>query len=184
MNMLRLRPLITVGSVLLLVLIFLAVAIGVLRHKQHLYEQALADIKPRYARLAGLVGSEPLINKTLTAQKAELGELVYDAAPGVDRIGADVQQKVRGALSAANVNVTGSQVLATKPDDKATMGTVTVSVNATASLSALQKGLLSLAKIRPRIYLADMQLLPTRRHDAQQVQIQMHFNAIYLVSHP
>ncbi|MDD3523102.1 MAG: type II secretion system protein GspM [Candidatus Cloacimonetes bacterium] len=184
MSILRLRPWIAVGSVLLLVLILLTAAIGVLLHTQHRYERALADIKPRYARLAGLAGSEPEINKTLTAQQAELGKLVYDAAAGVDRIGADVQQKIRGALSAANVNVTGSQVFANKPDDKATMGTVTVSVNALASLSALQAGLRSLDAIRPRIYLADMQLVPTRQPDAQQVQIEMHFNAVYLVSHP
>lgn len=184
MSLLRLRPWISLGSTFLLILSIFVVAAGVLLHTQQRYERAAADIAPRYARLAGLIAAEPVINQTLAVQQAELGQMVYDAAAGVDRIGADVQQKIRSTLGGANVNVTGSQVFATKPDDKATMGTVTVSVNATASLDALRAGLTALAALRPRLYLADMQLVPTRLPNAQQVQAEMHFNVVYLVTRP
>jgi hypothetical protein len=156
----------------------------ILLKAQDRYERAVADIAPRYARLAGLIGSESIITSTLSEQKAALGEMVYDAGAGVDRIGADVQQKIRASLSASNISVTGSQVFANKPDEKATIGTVTVSVTASATLDALTAGLKSIATLRPKLYLADLQLVPTQQRDTQQVQAEMHFNAIYLVSRP
>lgn len=181
MSLLRFRPWLSVGSsVLVLVLIFGAV-IAVLIHTNNRYERVSADITPRYARLAGLVQSEAAINQTLAAQKVVLDQVVYDAATGVDRIGADVQQKIRATLGAANVNVTGSQVFTNKPDDKATIGIVTVSVSASTSLEALQASVHALAQLRPRLYLAEMQLVPTMQRDAQQMSVEMRFNAIYLV---
>jgi general secretion pathway protein M len=181
MSLLRFRPWLSIGSSVLVLVLFLGAVIVVLVHTKNRYERVTEDISPRYSRLAGLVKSESAINQTLAAQKVLLDQVVYDAAAGADRIGADVQQKVRDVLGSANVNVTGSQVFANKPDDKATIGTVSVSVSAITSLGVLTAGIRALAQLRPRVYLADVQLVPTMQRDAQQMNIEMRFNALYLV---
>jgi len=76
----------------------------------------LADIQPRYARVAGLLQSTELIGKSTQALQANLTEYVYPAEGDPGQIGNQALQQVRDIANARGLRVTSSQVAAPRED--------------------------------------------------------------------
>lgn len=75
-------------------------------------QRELDDIGARHARLASLRDATPQIVAALETASAKLDRYAYPASVGVDRVGADLQQRVRALAATAGLGVVGSQILA------------------------------------------------------------------------
>jgi general secretion pathway protein M len=185
MNGLNWRAWLSVGSTLIFIALVWSLAIGVILHFRHQAEQNLAELAPKYARLTGLQSSGASIDLAMSEQQKQLSQLVYDQAAGLDRVGADLQQKVRAAMIGGGMNVVGSQVFTPKPDEKATLGFVTISLNTTGTLETLRSALVAIAAIRPRVYVEELQILPALRGNedegGQQLTAVIRLSGIYMV---
>jgi len=185
MSGLHWRAWLSVGSTLVLIALAWALTIGVIMRFQHQADQNLAELAPKYARLTGLQSSGASIDQALSGQQQQLAQLVYDPAPGLDRVGADLQQKVRAAVIGGGMKVLGSQVFTPKPDEKATLGFVAISLNTEGTLETLRSALVAIAAIRPRVYDTELQILPALRGNqdegGQHLTALIRLSAIYMV---
>jgi len=109
----------------------------------------LAAIEPRYARLAGLKEVAPQIERSVAESSETLARHAYPAAHGTDRIGTEFQQRVRRVAEAAEMGVTGSQIL---PARTATgFSQIPVAVTVEGSLEGLRNMLLGLRDETPSV---------------------------------
>ena len=144
----------------------------------------LAVIEPRYARLAGLREVRTEIETGLTQVQATLGRYAYPASMNGDRIGTDLQQRVRRVAEAAGMSVSGSQILPVRPADGFTH--VPVSVSAEGTLESLRNMLAGLAAESPTIQVESIVIQSVARRRArgapedQRLAVQMNLAAIHL----
>lgn len=83
-----------------------------LYQRYHNAQAVLQQIEPRYARLTGLLGEQERIHAALTTTQASLARYAYPASVPLDRVGAEVQQRVRALAEAAGLTVSNSQITA------------------------------------------------------------------------
>jgi general secretion pathway protein M len=185
MNNKRWLPWISVGSTALVVLFVFVVAITVIMHFKNRAEQSLSDMEPRIARLEGLKDAGQKIGQASAEQKKQLDQLVYDSSAGLDRVGADLQQKIRSAMSRSGLSIQGSQVFTPKPESSSSIGFVDVRLNVAGNLDKLKTGLVALSAIRPRVYVTELSILPALRGKEEGDQLMtatIKISAIYLVA--
>ncbi len=185
MNKRHWLPWISVGSTAIVVLSVFIVALSVITHFKNRAEQSLSDIEPRIARLEGLKGADQKIGQALAEQKKQLDQLVYDASGGLDRVGADLQQKTRAAMTSSGLSVQGSQVFTPKPESSSSIGFVDIRLNVTGNLDKLRAGLVALSAIRPRVYVTELAIQPALRgkeEGDQLITATVKISAIYLVA--
>jgi general secretion pathway protein M len=77
----------------------------------------LASIEPRHARLLGLREAEAQITEADQALTERLRALAYSAATPPDRVGAELQQRLRADAAEAGFGVVGSQIQPTREFD-------------------------------------------------------------------
>lgn len=178
-------PWISVGSTTLVVLCLFVIAIAVITHFKHRAEQSLADLEPRIARLEGLQNAGKEIAQASAEQKKQLSQLVYDSSVGLDKVGADLQQKIRAAMSRSGLSIQGSQVFTPKPESSSSIGFVNIRLNVAGNLDELRAGVVALSAIRPRVYVTKLTILPAirGREDGEQLLgATITITAIYLVA--
>lgn len=109
----------------------------------------LAALEARYAQLAGLRAVGPQIEAGLAEITEMLARHAHLPASGADRVGTDLQQRVRGVAEEAGMRMTGSQIL---PVREATgFSQIPVTVTVEGSLAALRGMLLGLANETPSV---------------------------------
>ncbi|MGL1832267.1 type II secretion system protein GspM [Rhodocyclaceae bacterium SMB388] len=102
-----------VVAITLLVIVALLYAGGTWLLEAHAdARRELDDIGARHARLASLRDATPQIVAALHDATARLDRYAYPVSVGVDRVGADLQQRVRALAATAGLGVVGSQILA------------------------------------------------------------------------
>lgn len=178
-------PWISVGSTILVVLCIFVIAIAVIMHFKHRAEQSLVDLEPRIARLEGLQNSGKEIGQALAEQKQQLRQLVYDSSVGLDKVGADLQQKIRSAMSSSGLSIQGSQVFTPKPESSSSIGFVNIRLNVAGNLEKLRAAIVALSAIRPRVYVTELTILPAIRGKEEGDQLltaTITITAIYLVA--
>lgn len=181
----RWLPWISVGSTILVVLCIFVIAIAVILHFKHRAEQSLADLEPRIARLEGLQNSGKEIGQALAEQKQQLSQLVYDSSVGLDKVGADLQQKIRAAMTSSGLSIQGSQVFTPKPESTSSIGFVNIRLNVAGNLDKLRAAIVALSAIRPRVYVTELTILPAIRgkeEGGQLLTATITITAIYLVA--
>lgn len=181
----RWLPWVSVGSTLIILLFGLVAVLSVIAHFKQRAEQDLSTIEPRIARLEGLQGAGGEIGQALAEQKKQLDQLVYDSSGGLDRVGAELQQKTRSAITSAGLSVQGSQVFTPKPESRSSIGFIEVRLNVLGNLNELRKSLAALSTIRPRVYVTELSVQPVRRGNDegdQQISATINVSAIYLVA--
>lgn len=185
MNNKRWVPWISVGSTVLVLLFAFVFVLSLIMHFKHIAEQGLSDIEPRIARLEGLKDAGQQIAQTSTELKKQLDQLVYDASGGLDRVGADLQQKIRSTMSASGLSIQGSQVFTPKPENSSSIGFVDIRLNVLGNLEKLRSALAALSAVRPRVYVTELTVQPVQRgkeEGAQLVSATIRISAIYLVA--
>lgn len=143
------------GLVLLLVLVF-----GYLVHKANWADDALGAGEPRFARLLGLREAAEAVRQSRAAADQRMVRYAYPAATGADRVGTDLQQRLRAAAESAGAAVSGSQIVAGKVDNG--FEDVPVSVTLEVNHEQLRAMLQDLADETPVIYVDSLTLQPQR----------------------
>lgn len=144
--------------------------------------QTLQDIEARYARLLGLREAAPRLRQTLAQTVEVLDRYAYPVETGADRIGADLQQRVRRIAEATSVAVAGSQILPPR-----TVGGVEVIVMAAtldAEVGSLRDFLLALSADKPSIQVESLNVTAARQRGATaggKLRVQMNLSALHLL---
>lgn len=174
-----------VGGMLAIVLAGVLVVAYVLTSRTFWARDTLAMIEPRYARLAGLREVRPDIEAALVDVRKTLDRHAYPAATADDRIGTDLQQRVRRAAESAGLSVSGSQILAVRPATGFVH--VPVSVTVEGTLEGLRSFLASLDAESPAIQVDNLVIQSAFRRrargavDDQRLTVQMNLAAIHLL---
>ncbi|MHA7816241.1 MAG: type II secretion system protein GspM [Pseudohaliea sp.] len=122
--------------------------------------ERIDDLRPRIARLQGLIDNEA----ALRAAAGEVGErleaLGYAPAQDATAVAASLQAEVRQLLARAGLAVSNSQVLPTRNQDNFDL--VGVKVTATGTLPALDAALVNLEAFRPMLLIESLDVFPSR----------------------
>lgn len=175
----RVSAVITLG-----ILVLLAVPVVdqfVFRHSWA--DSTLQEIESRHARLLGLRESAPRLKSTLAEMGGVLERYAYPEGTGVDRIGADLQQRFRRVAEANGLVVAGSQIL----PPKAAKGMELVSMSATldAGIGGLRDFLLALGLEKPSIQVDSLNITANRQRgsgaEEKNLRVQINVSAIHLL---
>mgnify|MGYP003452782393 CR=1 FL=1 len=147
---------VVVGLSLLLLIVLLALFASLLQQRMTLAQEALSSIEPRYARLLGLdtVGID--IIQGVDAIGADLARYTYPADSDGQRIGTDLQQRVRRLAEEAGASVVGSQILPARVHGVFAQIPLKVTVN--GSLDGIRELLLGFERETPVILVDNLQI--------------------------
>lgn len=109
----------------------------------------LETVDQRYARLLGLREAGAKIGEALAASKEVLHRQAYDEGMASDRVGAEMQQRVRCIAESAGLSVAGSQILKARPGDGFEI--VPMSATLEGEFAGLRDFLVKLANESPAI---------------------------------
>lgn len=123
--------------------------------------EVVGEIEPRYARLLGLVRSQPELETRLQQAREVAGRLALPADVELPRAGADLQQLLRKLAEAAGLGVSGTQILPPQVEDGLEL--VAVTLNVEAEVPGLQRFLAEVAAESPRITVRSMVVQPQGR---------------------
>lgn len=174
------------ASLVVSVVLLLALLIPVADQFLFRYEWAratLEDIERRHARLLGLRDAGPDIAAALNKAKADLVRYAYPVDQSADRVGADLQQRVRQIAERAGVTVAGSQILAVRSGDG--IEVVPLGLTLEADMGGLRDFLSGLVAENPSIQLESLAITMQRQRGPQaegKVRVQLQLNAIHLTS--
>ncbi|MDR2261785.1 MAG: type II secretion system protein M [Azoarcus sp.] len=156
----RSRAHLAVGLSLLVVLIPFLFAAGYLMHKAIQVNGILVAGEPRLARLLGLRDAAVSVREGRSAAESALSALAYPAEQPSDRVGTELQQRLRAAADGAGIAISGSQVIDGKEENS--LEQIVVAMNFDASHEQLQQLLQTLALQTPAIYVDSLILMPMR----------------------
>jgi general secretion pathway protein M len=134
---------------------------------------ALATIEPRHARLDGLAGRAPQVERALAERKAWLARHAYAASFDTPRAGSDAQQRARDLFTRAGLDVASTQVLPAKTVEG--FERIPLVLNLEGDFAALHAALVVLASQSPTLFVEGMTVQggPQAKPDApQRVSVQ------------
>ncbi|NMG70947.1 type II secretion system protein GspM [Parazoarcus communis] len=176
------RASLSVGVVVLMVVAVLGVAVAYLANKALWAEDTFETLTPRIARLEGMREAAGAVRQARLDADAALGRLAYPGNATADRIGTDLQQRIRAAAEAAGVSVSGSQIIGPRTDAGLEYIPVAFSFEAThAQLSAM---LTAVAAQSPVVHVDSLILQPQRTRVGQgaRLNVQVRFTALRVAS--
>lgn len=138
-------------------------------------------VAPRYARLAGLRESAAAVEQAAAAATAALDRFAYPVTMSGDRIGTDLQQRLRAAAEAAGVGVINSQIGTGKR--QADLEDVPVSMTLEAEIGQLRQMLLAVqtqSGQAPAIFIDNLgiQRQRSRAGDGGRLTVQARFSVL------
>ena len=172
-------------SVLISALLLLGLLVPVVDQFFFRYDWAnttLEDVDRRYARLLGLRDAGPEIAKALGQARAELVRHAYPLDLGPDRVGADLQQRVRQIAERAGAEVVGSQILPIRSAEF--LEVVPLGLTLEADMASLRDFLAGLAGEQPAIQVESSAVTSQRQRGGRgegKVRVQLQLNAVRLV---
>lgn len=126
------------------------------------YSSEVADIKPKLARLQGLISIEDQLAEAVLAVDGQLSDLAFGADLDSSKLTTQVQQQSRTIFRDSGMVVTGSQV--SKIIEEGGLAKIGVSLTLEGSLGALEAALLEVAHARPLMIVDEVEISPERRH--------------------
>lgn len=146
-----------VVGVVLLAMIALLVLFGSLLHQRMNWAQeTLASIEPRYARLLGLREFGAPVEGAVGELSANLARYAHPPGTDAQRIGTDLQQRIRALAEASGATVVGSQILPARVHGGFAQIPLKVTVNGT--LESVRAFLFALESEAPSILVDNLQL--------------------------
>jgi general secretion pathway protein M len=176
-NLSRYRPHFCVGLTLVVLLSGLTLAVAYIVHKYVWATEALETMEPRYARMLGLHEAATKVAESRAAAGALLARYAYPETLPADRVGTELQQRLRAAAEAAGVVISGSQLGSGKAENGVEDVPVTVSLEAeNAQLLAM---LQTVSEQEPIIHVDSLTLQqPRNRLMAQRLVVQARFSVL------
>ncbi|HRD32760.1 MAG TPA: type II secretion system protein GspM [Rhodocyclaceae bacterium] len=150
----------SVGLTLSVLLLAVVLAAGFLVSRSQWASDMLASIEPRHARLQGLKAQDVALQAAFDAAAAQIGVLTYGGDQSTERVGTDLQQKIRAVAASAGFSVVGSQIMPARLLDG--FEEVPVSITLEGALEHLGPLLDELAVARPLVKVVSLNLVPMR----------------------
>lgn len=138
------------------VALLLSLAVSTLHQRMSWAQETLANIEPRYARLLGLGIVGPDVRDNVEQMNAELARYAYPATADAQRVGTDLQQRIRTLAESVGVSVVGSQILPLRTHQGFAQIPVKVTVN--GNLEGVRGLLLGFADETPLILVDNLQI--------------------------
>lgn len=175
---LRRQDRLALACVGLVVLLAFVAAISYVASKHAAWSSRIEGIEPRYARLLGLEAAKPKLEAADAAARASLSKYMYSPEQDATQAGNDAQQKIRAIFSQAKLDISSSQVLASKTEGD--IERIPLSVRAEGDLPALQTALAGLASQTPAILIDRVTIQGTSfaRSDAVRLGAQFSFSVL------
>ena len=147
-----------------LVLITVILVAGVMAfelHRRYIWaSETLERIEPRHARLAGMLRVQNELSEALHSSQVRLAEFVHPATEPVEKIGNELQQRVRTLASEYGLSVQNSGVLPLTSGDALDVVAVIMTVQGNAV--QLRDLLLAMQRERPVLQLDSVQISMAR----------------------
>ncbi|MDR1661536.1 MAG: type II secretion system protein M [Azoarcus sp.] len=173
----RSRAALAVGLSVLAALVPVLFVMGYLMHQGFSASAAFERGEPRLARLLGLREAAEQVRRAREAAEDALLAVAYPAEMPADRIGTELQQRLRAAADGAGVAISGSQVIEGKKENE--FEQVVVAMSFEASHEQLQQLLQMLVQQRPAIYVDNLVLTAGRSRSASgRLVVQARFCAL------
>ena len=153
-------------GVLLLALLVAILLVGFeLQRRYQWAAETLDMVEPRYARLAGVQQVAGEINGALQASQQTLAQFVYPASEAVERIGTDLQQRVRALATESGMSVPNSSILPLAVGE--TVDVVAVMLTVQGDANQLQQLLLAMQRETPTLQVDVAQIAMARGRNAR-----------------
>lgn len=151
---------------------------------KHQWAQArLAELEPRYARMAGLTAAQTDLERAESQVRETLQQLAYPSSQEATQAGNNAQQRARSVFGRAGLEVQSSQVLPPKSDKQ--YDRVVVTLRMEGDLLALQSALVALASEAPAMFVESFatQAVVAAKPDAPQ-RLSVQINLFVLRGRP
>ena len=116
----------------------------------HLSQQRLADLEPRYARLAGLLERKAELEVMGTQANQQLARLAYPVTLDVTQAGNDAQQRIRTLFADSKLDIISIQVL-TPVKEASNFDRIPINLRVEGDLAGLQNALALLSNQSPLV---------------------------------
>lgn len=172
----------SLGSAALVVFLLAMAVLGGVLDRSQAYADALDSVTPRYARLLGIQGEAEGVHLALETSRAQLGRLAYPSTMPADRVGADVQQKLRGLAEAAGFAVVSSQLGSVDAEEM--FEVIPLVIRVEGSLESLQSLLRGVEALEPVVELRALTIsaIPRRVAGVRDLRIDIIFESARLNS--
>tara|TARA_R110001592_G_scaffold215025_2_gene468284 strand:+ start:53198 stop:53764 length:567 start_codon:yes stop_codon:yes gene_type:complete len=117
-------------------------------------------MKPRLARLQGLIEYEDQLREAAVLVDSQVLELVYPVSEEQATVSAELQTQVRDIFSKAGLSVTNSQVLPVRAEGS--FDYISVKLTVSGTLPALDEALAGVAAYLPLVLVESMDVYPAR----------------------
>lgn len=145
------------------------------------YVDEIERISPRIARLEGVKQVEEQLRESSGRVQQQMERLVYPASSERASVAASMQTDVRQLLTDAGLNVSNSQVLPVREEEK--FDYIAVKLTVAGDMQSLDLALEELANFAPLILVEGLDIWPTRqRRGAEQAEKQEATISIRLLS--
>lgn len=170
------RSVLLTSAFLLLVMVFF---VGELVWRYGWAYGELEQIEPRHARLAGLLSKTEQLKLAQVAIEADLGARAYPVHVGADRIGTELQQRLRRMAEAVGMSVANSQILPVRQEGP--LEDVQVVITLEGSSQSLRNLLVKLESERPALHVAAAVLQPSSARGSGRLLARLTISALHLI---
>lgn len=124
------------------------------------YADGVQDLRPRIARLEGLIENTEALRSAAGQVGQRLEDLGYPLTQDATAVAAELQTDVRRVLAEAGLAVRNSQVLQSRTEDNFDL--VGLKVTANGGLPSLDAALEGIAAFRPMLLVESLDVFPSR----------------------
>ncbi len=125
-------------------------------HHQRLASH-LADLEPRYARLAGVLERQEELKAKVVQTTEQLARLTYPATQDITQAGNEAQQRIRGIFAESKLDIISIQVLP-PPKEESQFDRIPINLRVEGNLADIQNALLKLSQQSPLVLVNSMSL--------------------------
>lgn len=167
-------------AVTLAALLAVPAAAGLYVWKKHQWaEEQLAQLEPRFARLAGLQQSQERLASAEASANALLASHVYPPSQDAVQVGNDAQQRIRALFADSKLDVASIQVL--PPKEAAAFDRIGVVLRVEGELTGIQNALALLEKQAPTVWVESVSIQTVgfvKPQSAQRLAAQFSFSVL------
>lgn len=161
---------ITIGLTLLipaLILLYLSADLWMLRQSS---QGEIDRLKPRIARMIGLMESESQLQASAGQLGSHVLNLVYPPTEGSAGVSASLQKNIREIMTNAGLTVSNSRILPLIQEES--FDRIGLSLTVSGSLGALDEALLQLEAYTPLVLIESIDIKPLRsRRSSKKEQV-------------
>ena len=143
-------------TVMVLLLPLAGAGLYVWIHHQRI-QNHLADLEPRYARLAGLLEHQTDLKKLGAQANEQLTRLSYPVNQDVSQAGNDAQQRIRSLFAESKLDIVSIQVLSPVKEE-AKFDRIPINLRVEGDLASIQNALSSLSRQTPMVLIDSLSL--------------------------